>query len=145
MSDSKIKDILAWNAPRSVHEIQQFIGFANFYHWFVRSYSAICAPLTQLTKKGQIWNWMTECQEAFVLLKKCFVEAPILVNYHPDKLLMIETDGSDRAKGAVLSQYEEGDMKWHPVASYSKKFRPAELNNDIRDKEMVVIVDRMRE
>ena len=62
MSDNKVKDILVWNAPRSVHEVQQFLGFANFYRGFIRSYSAICAPLTQLTKKGQIWNWTTECQ-----------------------------------------------------------------------------------
>ena len=145
MSDNKVKDILAWNAPRSVHEFQQFLGFANFYRRFIRSYSAIGAPLTQLMKKCQIWNWMTECQEAFELLKKCFVEAPILVNYHPDKPLMIETDASDLAKGAVLSQYEEGDKRWHPVAFYSKKFSPAELNCDVHDKEMVVLVDCMRE
>ena len=129
MSDNKVKDILAWNAPSSIHEVQHFIGFTNFYRRFIRSYSAICAPLTQLTKKGRIWNWTTECQEAFELLKKFFVDAPILVNYHPDKPLMIETDASDLAKGAVLSQYEEGDKKWHPVAFYSKKFSPADTDN----------------
>ena len=145
MSDNKVKDLLAWNAPRSVHEVQQFLGFANFYRRFIRSYSAICAPLTQLTKKGQVWNWTAECQDAFGQLKKCFVEAPILVNYHPKKPLMIETDASDLAKGAVLSQYEETDKGWHPVAFFSRKFGPAELNYDVHDKEMVVIVDCMRE
>ena len=145
MSKNKVKDILAWNASRSVHEVQQFLVFANFYRRFIRSYSAICAPLTQLTKKGQIWNWTTECQEAFELLKKCFVEGPILVNYHTDKPLMIVTNASDLAKGAVLSQYEAGDKRWHPVAFYSKKFSPAEFNYDVHDKEMVVIVDCMRE
>ena len=58
---------------------------------------------------------------------------------------MIETDVSDLAKGAVLSQYEDSDKKWHPVAFYSKKFSPAELNYDIHDKEMVVIVDCFKE
>ena len=58
---------------------------------------------------------------------------------------MIETDASDLAKEAVLSQYEEGDKKWHPVAFYSKKFSPAELNYDVHDKEMVDIVDCMRQ
>ena len=46
---------------------------------------------------------------------------------------MIDTDTSDLAKGAVLSQYENSDKKWHPVAFYSKKFSPAELNYDIHD------------
>ena len=38
------------------------------------------------------------------------MEAPILVNYHPNKPLKIETHASDLAKGAVLSQYEEGQF-----------------------------------
>ena len=46
MSDNKVKDILAWNTPRSIHEVQQFLGFANFYRCLFRSYSTICAPLT---------------------------------------------------------------------------------------------------
>ena len=45
----------------------------------------------------------------------------------------------------MLSQYEDSAKQWHPVAFHSKEFRPAELNNDIHDKEMVVIVDRLKE
>ena len=58
---------------------------------------------------------------------------------------MIETHASDLAKGLVLSQYEDSNKKWHPVAFYSKKFSPAELNYDIHYKEMVVIVDCFKE
>ena len=58
---------------------------------------------------------------------------------------MIETDASDLVKGAVLSQYEGSDKKWHPIAFYSKKFSPAELNYDSHDKEIVVIVDYFKE
>ena len=57
MSENKVKHILEWEAPRSFHEVQQFLGFANFHRRFIREYSSICRPLTQLTKKGQIWNW----------------------------------------------------------------------------------------
>ena len=145
MSENKFKHILEWEAPRSVQEVQQFLGFANFYPRFIRRYSSICRPLTQLTKKGQVWNWTNECQEAFNKLKVSFTEAPILKHCHPKKPLMIETDASDLAKGAVLSQYEDSDKKLHPVAFYSKKFSPAELNYDIHDKEIVVIVDCFKE
>ena len=41
MFDNKVKDILTWNAHKSVHEVQKFLGFANFYHCFICSYSAI--------------------------------------------------------------------------------------------------------
>ena len=128
MSENKVKHILEWEPPRSVHEVQRFLGLANFYRRFIRGYSSICRPLTQQTKKEQVWNWTNECQEAFNKLKVSFTEALILTHYHPKKLLMIETDGSDLAKGAVLPQYEDSDKKWHPVAFYSKKFSPAKLN-----------------
>ena len=120
MSKNKVKHILEWEAPRSIHEVQQFLEFANFYRRFIKGYSSICRPLTQLTKKGQVWNWTYECQEAFNKLKVSFTEAPILTHYHPKKPLMIETDALDLTKGAVLSQYEDSDKKWHPVAFYSK-------------------------
>ena len=103
MSENKVKHILEWEAPRSFHEVQQFLGFANFYRRFIRGYSSICRPLTQLTKKGQVWNWTNECQEGFNKRKVSFTEAPILTHYHLKKPLMMETDPSDLAKGAVLS------------------------------------------
>ena len=31
MSENKVKHILGWEAPRSVHEVQQVLGFPNFY------------------------------------------------------------------------------------------------------------------
>ena len=145
ISENKVKHIFEWEAPRSVQEVQQFLRFANFYRRFIREYSSICRPLTQLTKKGQVWNWTNDCQEAFNKQKVSFTEAPILTHYYPKKALMIETDASDLAKGAVLSHYEDSDKKWHPVAFHSKKFSPAELNYDIHDKEMVVIVDCFKE
>ena len=48
------------------------------------------------------------------------------------------------AKGGILSQLEPDNI-WHPVANYSKKFGPAEINYDVHDKEMVVIVDCIKE
>ena len=111
MSENKVKQILEWEALRSVHEVHQLLGFANFYRRFITGYSSICRPLTQLTKKGQVWNWTNECQEAFNRLKVNFTEAPILIHYHSKKPLMIETDVSDFAKGAVLSQYKDSDKK----------------------------------
>ena len=95
MSENKVKHILEWEAHRAILEVQQFLGFVNFYRRFIRGYSSICCTLTQLTQKGQVWNWTNECQEAFNKLKLSFTEVPILTHYHPKKPLMIETDALD--------------------------------------------------
>ena len=144
MSKDKIANILDWEVPRNVKEVQSFLGFANFYRRFIKGFSKICRPLTDLTKKGVLWNWTEQCEEAFQGLKQSFTTAPILAHFWPDRAKMIETDASDLAKGGILSQLEP-DKLWHPVAFYSKKFLPAELNYDIHDKEMVVIVDCFKE
>ena len=56
----------------------------------------------------------------------------------------METDASDFALGAVLSQMSI-DGKLHPVVFYSRKFFAAEINYEIHDKELLAIVDSFQE
>jgi hypothetical protein len=56
----------------------------------------------------------------------------------------METDASDFALGAVLSQ--EGDRRrLYPIAFYSRKFSAIEINYEIHDKELLIIVDSFQE
>jgi hypothetical protein len=64
----------------------------------------------------------------FDRLKALFTEAPILVHFHPEKPTVVETDASDFALGAVLSQVQpEESSRLHPVAYYSRKLTAAEI------------------
>ena len=49
MSDNKVKIIQDWPEPKKVKDIQSFLGFANFYCWFIFNYLNIVVPLTCLT------------------------------------------------------------------------------------------------
>ena len=51
MDQKKVKAVQEWPVPKSVKEIQAFLGFANFYRRFIRNYSKVAAPLTEMTKK----------------------------------------------------------------------------------------------
>ena len=51
MSDDKVKIIQDWPEPKKVKDIQSFLGFANFYCWFIFNYSDIVILLTCLTQK----------------------------------------------------------------------------------------------
>ena len=70
-------------------------------------YSAIAAPLTELTKKDKEFEWTTAAQGTFDQLKQAFTRAPILLTFDPEKPIVVETDASDYALGAVLSQQGE--------------------------------------
>ena len=50
MNEKKVDSIKFWKALASVRDIQIFIGFANFYRRFIKNFSAICAPITNLLK-----------------------------------------------------------------------------------------------
>ena len=100
-------------------------------------------PLTELTKKSNEWIWNEGAEVAFRELKKRFTTAPILAHFDVEKQVIIETNVSGFAIGAVLSQRDtEGHL--HPVAFHSQKFQPVEINYEIDDKELLAIVDAFK-
>ena len=140
MSESKTEVIESWPTPDSVKDVQTFLGFANFYRRFIEGYSAITRPLNDLTKKSeQPFTWTAKAQGAFEHLKKAFTTAPILRHFYPDRPCVIETDASDYAIAAILSQPDPVSDLLHPVAYYSRSMAPAELNYEIHDKELLAI------
>lgn len=152
MESSRIETIKDWPEPENVREVQVFIGFANFYRRFIENFSAIARPITSLMrgkKKGQpapLFQWKDEEQQAFDQLKAAFTSAPILVHFDPIKPRRVETDASAFAYAGILSQPGQWPVKdgrkpiWHPVAFYSKKLEPAELNYETHDQELLAIV-----
>jgi len=145
MARGKVEAVLDWKTPASLlTEVQSFLGFANFYQRFIKDYSRVARPLTELTKGGKKeWEWNRQSEEAFWELKQRFTTAPILAHFNATKPVIIETDASDFAIGSILSQ-RDGEGKLHPVAFHSRKFQPAEINYEIHDKELLAIVDAFK-
>ncbi|MBW0504765.1 hypothetical protein O181_044480 [Austropuccinia psidii MF-1] len=69
----------------------------------------------------------------FQLLKEAFTTAPILSHFNPSLPTIVETDASDYALGAIMSQVNESGK--HPIAYDSCKLLPGELNYEIHDKD----------
>lgn len=139
MDPAKIECVQQWPIPRSVRDIQTFLGFANFYRRFIPAFSRLANPLTALTKKDQTFKWSATCESAFMGIKEAFSNGPILAHFDPERKTILETDASDFVTAAVLSQYDERDVL-RPVAFMSKKMLPAECNYEIFDKELLAIV-----
>ncbi len=145
MDKAKVESVTSWPAPTSVKEVQSFLGFANYYRKFIKDYSKIAAPMTELTKgEKSMFSWTNQAQIAFEELKQRFTTAPILTSFDPSIRREVETDASDGAIGAVLSQ-PGPDRKLRPVAFYSRKLTPTEQNYEIHDKELLAIVDSFKQ
>ena len=142
MDPEKITSIMEWPAPETVKDVQAFLGLANYNRKFIQDYSKIATPLTNLTRKDIVFSWGADQEKAFRRLKQASASAPTLAMFDPKKTVIIETDASDFAIGACLTQEENGNR--HPIAYFSRKMSPAEQNYEIYDKELLAIVAALR-
>jgi hypothetical protein len=129
----KIRAILDWSTPKNVTELRSFFGLCNYYRRFVRGFSQLGAPLTNITKHGA-FIWTEKSQEAFDHMKEVMGTGPVLAL--PDFTLpfVLECDASDEGIGAVLMQ------GGHPIIFESRKFSQPERLYSIYDKEMLAIM-----
>ncbi|XP_075473251.1 uncharacterized protein LOC142504012 [Ascaphus truei] len=97
MDPGKIQAVVEWPIPRNEKDIQRFVGFANFYRRFIKNFSGIIAPITQLTQKEFPFKWSPEADAAFEQLKSLFTSAPILIHPNPELPFILEVDASDSA------------------------------------------------
>jgi hypothetical protein len=79
-------------------------------------------------------------EKVFVDLMERFTTAPILTHYSCEHHCIFETDTSNISLGAVISQTGSDD-KLHPIAYYSHKLLPPEINYEINDKELLAVLD----
>ncbi|KAK5824952.1 hypothetical protein PVK06_019749 [Gossypium arboreum] len=100
----KIKAILEWKPPRSVTEIQSFLGLASYYWRFVEGFSVLAMPLTKLIRKGAPFVWTSKHQEAFEKLRKVLTEAPVLIQPESSKDFSVYSDASHVGLGCLLMQ-----------------------------------------
>ena len=96
-------------------------------------------PLTDLLKKGQKFDWSRRCEDSFQSLKDVLCSHPILKAPVFDKPFAIACDASDLAAGSVLLQADDQGVD-HPVAYYSRKFSPAQVNYSTVEKELLSII-----
>jgi hypothetical protein len=133
--------------PRTRKDIRSFIGFINFYRYYIPEFSALCAPLTDLLKKGgpEIVNWSRETKDAFEKLKSAMVNAPVLISPDFDKTFYLEVDSSMIATGACLFQMVNNTCR--PILFISKKFSESESKLSALEREclgLLIIVTKLK-
>jgi len=66
---AKLSTVKNFPTTKKVRDVQSFIGLAGYYRKFIKDFSKIAKPLT-LTKKNTKFEWTTEQQKAFDILKE---------------------------------------------------------------------------
>ena len=123
---AKVEVIEQLPPPTNIKAIRSFLGHAGFYRRFIKNFSHIARPLTNLLAKDATFVFDDECFEAFYKLKEALVTAPIIQLPDWNKPFEIMCDASDYAVGAVLGQ--TNDKKHHAISYASKTLTDPQLN-----------------
>jgi hypothetical protein len=135
---SKVRDVLDWKPPTSVHQERSFLGLAGYYRRFILNFSKIAKPITELLKKDHKYVWSEDCGEAFLMLKKLLTTWSVLAQPKISMSFDVYCDVSGTGLEYVLMQ--EGR-----VISYSpRQLRCHEENYPTHDLELAVVVMALR-
>ncbi len=143
MNSQKMKTIMNWQAFKSVKSVQSFIGFSNFYQKFIKNFFNLIMSMMTLIQKNTFFKWTEKVNQGFMKLKAMFISAPILVSFDHTHMTVMKTDSSGWCIGEILLQLVNN--VWRPCAYYSKKNASAECNYEIYDKEMLIIIQCLKE
>ena len=135
---AKIEQVANWPTPASVQELRTFMGLSSYYRRFVRDFAKLASPLHSLMKKDATFRWSDEAQRSFETLKAALTSLPVLAMPPDHREYMLDTDASDYAIGAVLSQRQESVER--VIAYASRSLDRRERNYCVTRKELLAVV-----
>jgi hypothetical protein len=160
LSEEKVKAIRDYERPKTAKQVAAFLGAANWMSRFVAGFQHMAAPLSDLLKKDQKFNWSDECEESFQRLKQGIISATHLTHPRFDATFHLFCDASRLALGGALMQQdgqspgEDGDGdndddgapaidKLLPVAFHSRKFSDTQKRYSSLELECLSIIDNL--
>nr|GFA31922.1 transposon Ty3-I Gag-Pol polyprotein [Tanacetum cinerariifolium] len=139
---SKVESIKNRKTPESPSEIRSFLGLAGYYRRFIKNFSKIAKPLTQLTQKNKAYVWGDKQEEAFCILKEKLCNAPVLTLPDGPNDFVVYCDASNQGFGCVLMQRGKGEAS-KDLKAPAKWLRGLERHFEKRDDNGVYFFDRV--
>ena len=138
-TQGKVTAITQAEAPTNVKTLRAFLGLINYYGKFLPNLASTLSPLSDLTKKDNIWHWEEKHAIAFQDAKNKLSTSTVLVHYSPTLPLIVSSDASNVGLGAILAHKTPGGGE-RPVAYTSRKLSPAERNYSQVEKEGLAVI-----
>lgn len=137
-NDDKITAVLNYPIPRTTTEIKSFLGLIGYYRRFIKDFAKITKPLTACLKKRNKIIVDKNYIDAFDKCKELLTNTPLLQYPDFDKTVILTTDASNVALGAVLSQGQISNDK--PIAYASRTLSDTEARYSTIERECLAII-----
>ncbi|KAK7481756.1 hypothetical protein BaRGS_00027004 [Batillaria attramentaria] len=138
VDEDSILAVRDWPVPRSIREVESFLGFLNYHRDHLPKLAEVAQPLYSITGKKTPFIWGDAQESAFNELKSLMVSPPVLAFPCREGMFMLDTDASETAIGAVLSQ-SQGDQT-RIIAYGSKVLTPPQRKYCTTRKELLALV-----
>ncbi|GJY02183.1 putative nucleotidyltransferase, ribonuclease H [Tanacetum coccineum] len=135
---AKVDVIASLPHLNNVKGIRSFLGHAGFYRRFIKDFSKIARPMTQLLMKDAKFDFSDECIKSFDILRDKLITALVIIAPNWDIDFELMCDASDYAVGVVLGQRVE--KKFRPIYYASKTMNNAQEHYTTTEKEMLTVV-----
>lgn len=136
----KVEPILKYPQPKTIRELQRFLGFLNFFRRFLPNIANHQVHLTSYLKgarkndKTKI-DWTEQAEADFQKCKQLVADAVLLAHPKMDAELTLQVDASDFAIGGTLAQIVDNELQ--PLAFFSRKLSVTEKNYSAYDRELL--------
>ena len=105
LDPDKEEAVLTWKSPKTEHQLMSFLGFANYYREFIKSYADKVYPMQHLMRqKGKKFTWNYSAEVSFQRIKRELCEAPVLGMPTEKGMYALDTDTSVVAISGKLHQ-----------------------------------------
>lgn len=136
-----------YSLPQTISELRRFLGIINFYRRFTKNAAYVQAPLNKFLQGAKRKDkrpvpWTPETIQAFEKCKQLLTEATLLAHPREEANLVLTTDASDTAMGAVLDQ--EKDNSLEPLGFFSRQFSSAQRNYSAYDRELTAAYEAIK-
>ncbi|GFY40071.1 hypothetical protein TNIN_251891 [Trichonephila inaurata madagascariensis] len=142
-STAKTQAVQKFPEPTTIKQVQSFLGLTGYFRKYIKDYSTIAKPLSDLTRKENPFVFGTLQKVAFEKLKNIMSEGPLLHIYKYGRRTELHTDACKQGYGAILLQEAE-DGKLHPVYYMAKKTNTAEEKYDSYELEVLAIINALK-
>jgi cleavage and polyadenylation specificity factor subunit 1 len=122
-----------------------FLGLVNFYRRFVPAAAKLLLPLTAVLSGGPAGSSKVKWSPGMVAAFKAAVAAACELQHPaPSAELSLATDASASHIAAVLQQRSSRHGAWQPLAFFSAKLSPAQINYSTFDRELLAVYQAVR-
>ena len=143
MRTSYVEKITQWPTPKTVKELNCFLGFCGYYRTFIANFSKLTNEMNSMRKETKL-VWNEELEKNFNLLKEEFSKMPVrsYPDYSSDEPFQLALDFSKDNVAAILSQVQDGQERF--IAAAGRKTTKYERNYHSCKGELAAIIYGLR-